>query len=60
MAKVKFAKNELVRITAGPFANITGVVDQVNEDRETLKVVVEVVGHPTPVELGFGQVEKVA
>ncbi|MGC1156197.1 MAG: transcription termination/antitermination protein NusG, partial [Acidobacteriaceae bacterium] len=36
--KVKFQKAESVRITEGPFANFNGIVDEVNEDRETLKV----------------------
>jgi transcriptional antiterminator NusG len=58
--KVKFEKNEQVRITEGPFATFTGVVDEVNEDRETLKVMVTIFGRATPVELEFGQVEKVA
>jgi len=58
--KVKFEKNESVRITEGPFASFTGVVDEVNEDRETLKVMVTIFGRSTPVELEFGQVEKVA
>ncbi len=58
--KVKFEKNESVRITEGPFATFTGVVDEVNEDRETLKVMVTIFGRSTPVELEFGQVEKVA
>jgi transcriptional antiterminator NusG len=57
--KVKFEKNETVRITEGPFASFTGVVDEVNEDRETLKVMVTIFGRSTPVELEFGQVEKV-
>ena len=57
--KVKFEKNESVRITEGPFASFTGVVDDVNEDRETLKVMVTIFGRSTPVELEFGQVEKV-
>ena len=57
--KVKFEKNESVRITEGPFASFTGVVDEVNEDRETLKVLVTIFGRSTPVELEFGQVEKV-
>ena len=57
--KVKFEKNESVRITEGPFASFTGVLDEVNEDRETLKVMVTIFGRSTPVELGFGQVEKV-
>jgi transcriptional antiterminator NusG len=58
--KVKFEKNETVRISEGPFATFTGVVDEVNEDRETLKVMVTIFGRSTPVELEFGQVEKVA
>ncbi len=58
--RMKFEKNEQVRITEGPFATFTGVVDEVNEDRETLKVMVTIFGRSTPVELEFGQVEKVA
>ena len=57
--KIKFEKNESVRITDGPFANFNGVVDDVNEDRETLKVMVTIFGRSTPVELEFGKVEKI-
>ncbi len=56
--KVRFEKNESVKIIEGPFASFTGVVDEVNEDRETLKVMVTIFGRSTPVELEFGQVEK--
>jgi transcriptional antiterminator NusG len=57
--KIKFEKNESVRITEGPFANFNGIVDEVNEDRETIKVMVTIFGRATPVELEFGKVEKV-
>ncbi len=57
--KIKFEKNESVRITEGPFANFNGVVDEINEDRETLKVMVTIFGRSTPVELEFGKVEKI-
>ena len=58
--KVKFEKNEKVKITEGPFATFDGIVDDVNEDKETVKVMVTIFGRSTPVELEFGQVEKVA
>lgn len=57
--KVKFEKGESVKITEGPFANFNGVVDEVNEDRETLKVMVTIFGRSTPVELEFSKVEKI-
>ena len=57
--KIKFEKNESVRITEGPFANFNGVVDEINEDRETLKVMVTIFGRSTPVELEFTKVEKI-
>jgi transcription termination/antitermination protein NusG len=57
--KIKFERNESVRITEGPFANFNGIVDEVNEDRETLKVMVTIFGRSTPVEIEFGKVEKV-
>ena len=57
--EIKFEKNEKVRITEGPFASFTGDIDEVNEDRETLKVMVTIFGRSTPVELDFLQVEKI-
>jgi transcriptional antiterminator NusG len=57
--KVKFDKGEMVRINEGPFANFTGTVDDVNEDKQTLKVMVSIFGRSTPVEIEFSKVEKV-
>ncbi len=58
--KLTFDRNEQVRIVDGPFANFTGVVEEVNVDRNTLKVSVSIFGRSTPVELDFAQVEKVS
>jgi len=57
--KLTFEKNENVRIVDGPFTNFTGKVDEVNSDRNTLRVMVTIFGRSTPVELDFLQVEKV-
>ena len=57
-AEVQFDRGETVRIVDGPFSNFTGQVEEVNEDRSTLKVMVTIFGRATPVELEFLQVEK--
>ena len=57
--KMSFEKNENVRIIDGPFANFSGKVDEVNPERNTLRVLVTIFGRATPVELDFLQVEKV-
>lgn len=56
--KVSFEKGEQVRINEGPFANFSGKVDDVNPERDTLRVMVTIFGRSTPVELDFLQVEK--
>ena len=56
--KYTFEKGDQVRINEGPFASFNGVVDEVNSDRNTLKVMVTIFGRATPVELDFLQVEK--
>jgi transcriptional antiterminator NusG len=56
--RLTFERNETVKIVDGPFSNFTGVVDEVNADRNTLKVMVTIFGRATPVELDFLQVEK--
>jgi len=56
--KLTFEKNENVRIIDGPFTNFSGKVDDVNSERNTLRVMVTIFGRATPVELDFLQVEK--
>lgn len=56
--KMNFEKNESVRIIDGPFANFQGKVDEINPERNTLRVLVTIFGRATPVELDFLQVEK--
>jgi len=58
--KMTFEKNEQVRIIDGPFANFQGKVDEINPERNTLRVLVTIFGRATPVELDFLQVEKTA
>ena len=58
--KMTFEKNEMVRIIDGPFANFQGKVDEINPERNTLRVLVTIFGRATPVELDFLQVEKTA
>lgn len=57
--KLTFEKNETVRIIDGPFTNFSGKVDEVNSERNTLRVMVTIFGRSTPVELDFLQVEKI-
>jgi transcriptional antiterminator NusG len=56
---VSFESRENVRIIEGPFTHFVGVVEEVNQDRGKLKVMVTIFGRPTPVELDFLQVEKI-
>jgi transcription termination/antitermination protein NusG len=57
--KMTFEKNETVKIVDGPFTNFSGKVDEINMERNTLRVMVTIFGRSTPVELDFLQVEKI-
>lgn len=56
---VKFEKGEVVRVVSGPFSEFTGKIEEVNADKEKLRVLISIFGRDTPVELDFQQVEKV-
>ena len=58
MPKVQFEEGEEVKITDGPFLNLTGRIDEIDPDRGKLKVSVSIFGRFTPVELEYWQVER--
>lgn len=56
--KVKWSKDDVVRVVAGPFTDFTGKIEEVNVQKEKLKVLISIFGRDTPVELDFAQVER--
>lgn len=54
--RITFNVGDMVQVTAGPFADFTGVVSEVNPERGKVKVLVSIFGRETPVELDFSQV----
>jgi transcriptional antiterminator NusG len=57
--KIDFAKGDRVKVTSGPFFDFTGIVDEIQPEKEKLRALISIFGRETPVELEFFQVEKV-
>jgi transcriptional antiterminator NusG len=57
--KIDFTKGDRVKVTSGPFFDFTGVVDEIQAEKERLRALISIFGRETPVELEFFQVEKV-
>ena len=56
--KVRFQVGEAVMVIDGPFSNFNGTVEEINQEKGKVKVLVSIFGRPTPVELDFVQVDK--
>jgi len=58
--RVAFEKGENVRVTAGPFEGMVGRIDEINIPKEKLRLLISIFGRDTPVEVDFGDVEKLS
>jgi len=56
--EIPYVINESVKVTDGPFSGFTGVIEEINNEKRSLKVIVKIFGRNTPLELNFMQVEK--
>ena len=56
--EIPFTMNEAVKVVDGPFNGFSGVIEEINEEKKKLKVIVKIFGRRTPLELGYMQVEK--
>jgi len=56
--KVSWNKGDAIRVVEGPFSDFSGKIEEVNTEKEKLKVLINIFGRDTPVELDFSQVEK--
>lgn len=55
---IPFIVGESVKVTDGPFSSFTGIIEEINQEKKKLKVMVKIFGRKTPLELSFMQVEK--
>jgi len=55
----KWTKGDVIRVTTGPFADFNGTIEEVNPDKQKVKVLISIFGRDTPVELDFNQIERV-
>jgi transcription termination/antitermination protein NusG len=55
----QWAKGEVVRVASGPFADFNGTIEEVNTEKERVKVLISIFGRDTPVELKFNEIERV-
>ena len=57
--KIRFEKGDGVKVTEGPFTNFTGNVEEIKPEKGKVKVLLNIFGRTTPVELDFIQIEKI-
>jgi transcription termination/antitermination protein NusG len=57
--KIDFSKGDRVKVTSGPFFDFTGIVDEIQPEKEKVRALISIFGRETPVELEFYQIEKV-
>jgi len=57
--KISYNKGDMVRVMEGPFSDYTGKIEEVNSDREKLKVLINIFGRETPVDLDYTHVERI-
>jgi transcriptional antiterminator NusG len=55
----QWQRGEVIRVTTGPFADFNGTIEEVNTDKQKVKVLISIFGRDTPVELDFNQIERV-
>jgi len=59
-ATVPYMVGESVKVTDGPFNDFIGTIEEINNEKKKLKVIVKIFGRKTPVEVSFMQVEKIS